>query len=315
VKKLIPLLVLAAWPALADLTNTNFVASADFVMADTNGLSTSPGPTSFVARVRAVWFADGTTQDTASASSSNFLAAIGGALSGNATNTAAWMYDPGEGSDWHVYLSLGGATNQTGAALTIGDDGTLSLKGTDGDGDPSGDVRIQAGNIVSGNARGGYDLRFEAGSWVGDANAGGHVYVARRDGAFSGFGDPSYDGGLLFQVSGRVSVVGPSTNSILVETYPLPVFSMTEGTNTTSLTLATNTVGRLARLRNGSRFQILDTEDVNPSLYVTVASFQASDPYTNAWRKVPAASKTNVLVLIDGAGTITTQRVLSVTEQ
>lgn len=49
--------------------------------------------------------------------------------------------------------------------------------------------------------------------------------------------------------------------------------------------------------------------------YLSIATFQASQAMTNTILRVPASSKTNVLVLIDGAGIITTQRILEVRVQ
>lgn len=49
--------------------------------------------------------------------------------------------------------------------------------------------------------------------------------------------------------------------------------------------------------------------------YLSIATFQASQAMTNTILRVPASSKTNVLVLIDGAGIVTTQRILEVRVQ
>jgi hypothetical protein len=46
-----------------------------------------------------------------------------------------------------------------------------------------------------------------------------------------------------------------------------------------------------------------------------LTAFQASQAMTNTLLRVPASGTTNVFVLIDGAGVITTQRVISITVQ
>lgn len=69
---------------------------------------------------------------------------------------------------------------------------------------------------------------------------------------------------------------------------------------------------------NGAGLTNLNAETLDGthlSALLSLSSFQSSQAMTNTVRRAPTSGKTNVLVLVDGTGTITTQRVLSVTEE
>lgn len=82
-----------------------------------------------------------------------------------------------------------------------------------------------------------------------------------------------------------------------------------------ALTCATNKIWERGNQGPGSGMDADTVDGVHAASLLPLTTFQASQAMTNTLLRVPASNKTNVFVLVDGAGVITTQRVLSVSAQ